>query len=262
MSSIGLFYLFKINKYKFIVLSIFLVLITYIISSWWCWWYAGSLGQRAFVDYYSIVALLMAFSYNNIKEKLNFFTKILISGFLGVFILYSSILAYQYRYYIIGFENMTKERFWFSFLKTDKKYIGITSVESFFNGSNPINIVSIIASNNKYLSSIKDENNLIIANRDLPQNWEAFNLIDLGNGKYSFKTDDERYLSARFDKEGLITHEAKEVLDWETFYLVKINNDKYLIKSFDGKYLSRVGDKFYANTNNESGAERFIIERK
>lgn len=262
LSSIGLFYLFKINKYQFIVLSIFLVLITYIISSWWCWWYGGSLGQRAFVDYYSIVALLIAFSYNIIEENLKFFNKILLMGLLGFFIFYSSILSYQYRYYIIDAGNMNKQKYWFSFLKTADKYHGIVTINHFFDGTNPINIVSIIASNNKYLSSIKDENNLIVANKDLPQTWEAFNMIELGNGKLAFEVDNGKYLSTRFDKEGLLTHEANEILEWETFYLQKVEDDNYLIKSFDGKYLSRNGDKFFANTIDEGAAEKFIIERK
>lgn len=262
ISLIGLIKIFKQNKHQFTVLVFFLVLITYIISSWWCWWYGGSLGQRAFVDYYSIVGVLLAFSYNQIFEKFDAIKGILLSGLMTIFIIYSNVLYYQYRYFIIDSENMNKEKFWFSFLKTSTNYYGVVTINHFFDGKHPLNIISIKSTNGKYLSSIKDENNFIIANRNLPQNWEAFKLIELENNKVAFKTDDNKYFSARFDKTGIITHEANTILDWETFYLIKYDEKNCLIKSYDGKYITRNGDKFYADTYEKDLAEKFIIEWK
>jgi glycosyltransferase involved in cell wall biosynthesis len=40
--------------------TLFVPLNIYIIFSWWCWWYGGGFGQRAFIDSYSLMAVSSA----------------------------------------------------------------------------------------------------------------------------------------------------------------------------------------------------------
>mgnify|MGYP003593392854 CR=1 FL=1 len=39
---------------------VFLLANVYVVSSWWCWWYGGSYGQRAFIESYAVLALPLA----------------------------------------------------------------------------------------------------------------------------------------------------------------------------------------------------------
>lgn len=44
-------------RYSF---AVFFAATTYVLVSWWCWWYGGSYGQRAFIDTYPILAFGLA----------------------------------------------------------------------------------------------------------------------------------------------------------------------------------------------------------
>ena len=39
---------------------VFLLANVYVVSSWWCWWYGGSYGQRAFIESYAVLAVPLA----------------------------------------------------------------------------------------------------------------------------------------------------------------------------------------------------------
>jgi hypothetical protein len=49
-------------------LAIFLILKLYICSSWWCWWYGGSFGQREYVDIVGILALSLVIFFNYLSK--------------------------------------------------------------------------------------------------------------------------------------------------------------------------------------------------
>jgi hypothetical protein len=57
----GLFRLFKINRYLFVGVALYILLNIYIISSWWCWNYGCIYGPRAFVEHYPLFFLLLGF---------------------------------------------------------------------------------------------------------------------------------------------------------------------------------------------------------
>jgi hypothetical protein len=54
---VGLFKLRKTNPRLFIPVLVFFILNLYLVSSWSCWWYADSFGQRAMVDSYAVLAI-------------------------------------------------------------------------------------------------------------------------------------------------------------------------------------------------------------
>ena len=59
-SIVGLFFGLKKNRNNHaLILGIF-VLITYILSSWWCWWFGGAFGQRSYVEYYTLLIFPIA----------------------------------------------------------------------------------------------------------------------------------------------------------------------------------------------------------
>jgi len=113
----GLIPLYKKSRFQFYSLVEFLIVVTYVLSSWWCWYYGGSFSTRVFVEYLPVFALLLAISLQYIKEKV---AKIAIRSFIVVLIVVCQIQTFQYRYYEIHWAEMTKEMYWDVFLRVDK----------------------------------------------------------------------------------------------------------------------------------------------
>jgi hypothetical protein len=56
----GIIVLWKRRSPYALPVTIFVPLNIYIIFSWWCWWYGGGFGQRAFIDSYALMAVATA----------------------------------------------------------------------------------------------------------------------------------------------------------------------------------------------------------
>ncbi|MEI6765947.1 MAG: hypothetical protein WCM76_09920 [Bacteroidota bacterium] len=121
-SLIGLFWFLKNNRFMLFFALLFLSVAVYTISSWWCWWYGMSFGHRAFIDYYSLFAILLAFGFSLLKSPV---TKIITIALCTFFLFLNQVQAYQYRYYILHWELMTEQKYKQVFLKTGKEYRGI-----------------------------------------------------------------------------------------------------------------------------------------
>ena len=117
VSLVGFLWLIKNRRYEALTLSLYLVLITYIFSSWWSWYYGGSFSQRAFVEYLPLFGLLLLFVFNLFKKKK---WKIVFAGLICLLILVCQIQTLQYRYLQIHWSEMTKEKYWDTFLRIDK----------------------------------------------------------------------------------------------------------------------------------------------
>ncbi|HOY32204.1 MAG TPA: hypothetical protein PKW80_10030 [Bacteroidales bacterium] len=111
--------IFKTNQFKFIIVVIFLFILTYIVSSWWCWTYFDSFGMRPFVDFYGIFVLLFAFLLHNLKKKFRIMVLILCIPFL----LLNLVQSYQYRKNILSPEYMNFDSYKYIFLKTSDTYV-------------------------------------------------------------------------------------------------------------------------------------------
>jgi hypothetical protein len=111
------------SYYKAFVFTLFLVLITYILSSWWSWYYGASYGSRPMIDYYVIFGLALGISLHQLKNKIS---RTIISILLiGIFIPVNIIQVFQYQNYIMDWEEMTWSKFKFIGLHTEKKYRGV-----------------------------------------------------------------------------------------------------------------------------------------
>lgn len=113
LAFIGLFLLKRNSKFRLPV-SVFIIINTYIILSWWCWWYGGSLGNRAFIESYAIMAIpLAAFIKWMLKQK-----QILKFSLICILIIASLIGTFhtvQYHYGAIHWDSMTKAAYFDSF---------------------------------------------------------------------------------------------------------------------------------------------------
>ena len=100
------------------VLVLFMAYI-YVIYSWWCWWYGGSLGSRPMIDIYGLLAIPMAAFLKWILERKQWVKLSLIALFLmlGLKGLYFNI---QYYYGSVHWDGMTREAYMKSFFRTKK----------------------------------------------------------------------------------------------------------------------------------------------
>ncbi len=116
LATIGLFFtLFK--KYKFgISLLLFVVLNVWVLSSWSCWWYAGSYSQRSVVQSYPEMAIalgaLLTYTYDRIWLRRISHVLVVAMIFLNLF------QTWQFDERIIDGSRMTKEYYWTVFGKT------------------------------------------------------------------------------------------------------------------------------------------------
>ncbi len=84
----------------------------WIVSSWHCWWYAESFGQRSLVQSMPIMAVGLGYLFNSVNR--DWLRKGLMS--LGVLLLLLNLFqSYQFSYWIIDPSRQTGKYYWASF---------------------------------------------------------------------------------------------------------------------------------------------------
>ena len=112
----GIFLLFrKLKEFSWATL-IFMSLATYIIVSWWCWWYGGSFGMRPFVDYYGLLAIPMALLFTELWNLKKIFRVVILSLVL-LSIAQNNFFLEKYKRSTLHYDSTTKSSFWFKFWK-------------------------------------------------------------------------------------------------------------------------------------------------
>jgi hypothetical protein len=117
LSLSGCYFLWHLSRFEFYSWCAFFILITYVFSSWWMWYYGGSFSSRVYVEFIPLFMILAAISLNRIKHK-SYRIVYIISLFLVTIL--CQIQTYQYRYYQIHWSEMTKEKYWNVFMRIDK----------------------------------------------------------------------------------------------------------------------------------------------
>jgi hypothetical protein len=113
---VGLLFAFR-RKYDFgIGLFVFVVLNVWVLSSWSCWWYAGSFGQRSIVQSYPEMALALAAFLTAIKGRR--ITKTVLGILIGFMVLLNLFQTWQVDQRIIHFSRMTADYYFAVFGKT------------------------------------------------------------------------------------------------------------------------------------------------
>lgn len=125
--------LYKRTKYEFFSFLLFFFLLIYVFSSWWNWLYGDSFGMRPMVDFYALFLLIIVLFAENIKKKA---FKVLIILFIGVTVFLNLFQTFQYSKGILHPDSMTKEAYWYVFLKSDNAYSGVIGdYDEYFYGT-------------------------------------------------------------------------------------------------------------------------------
>jgi hypothetical protein len=99
----------------------------YVLSSWWYWSYGASYGSRVMIDFYPFIALASIGLYKHGKTLLLWLLTPII-----IFFAYLALLqTYQYKNYILSWDEMNYTSFWTVFMQTDDKFKGYLWQEKF-----------------------------------------------------------------------------------------------------------------------------------
>lgn len=116
---LGFIPMFRKNRFRGFYLLGFLLLISWLISSWWNWFYGDSFGMRPYIDYYPLFIILFAWLISSAGKngRRYIFTPLVI-----LLVVLNLIQSYQYQHKIIHHDAMSKEKYWYVFLKTGKQF--------------------------------------------------------------------------------------------------------------------------------------------
>jgi len=110
----GIFFMIRNYRKLFFPVLLYFILNLYIISSWWCWWYGGSYGLRAFIDSYAVYALPLGVVFQRTAAAKKIYRYFLFS-FYFILIILCQFLSYKYRYGSIHYDSMTRAALFDSF---------------------------------------------------------------------------------------------------------------------------------------------------
>jgi len=113
----GFYFLFRKNLDIFLSLAIYFILNLYLVSSWSCWWYAESFGQRALVQSYAVMSVVLGYFVSFIKGKA-ISIRILFALIFIFFIILNLFQNWQLNHGIIHGSRMTKAYYQSVFFKT------------------------------------------------------------------------------------------------------------------------------------------------
>ena len=89
--------------------------ITYIISSWWIWYYGGGFGSRVYIDHFPVLVLPFALVLQQWSKRLVIAARVLIFLCIGL----NLAQLWQYHHDIIHHVGMDRRMYLYSFLRFD-----------------------------------------------------------------------------------------------------------------------------------------------
>lgn len=120
-SFLGFINLYNINKVQFYNLAVFLLLIIYCFSAWWCWHYGSSFSQRVYIDFYGLIAVLLVCLIKGIQHQK--ILKAISWMLLFLFIPFNQIQSYQCWNGILPGLQTNSDIYWNKFLSFEKNAI-------------------------------------------------------------------------------------------------------------------------------------------
>jgi hypothetical protein len=216
--------LIKKEFYLVFTWGLFFVFLTYILSSWWCWDYGSSYGLRAYIEFYPIFFILIAYFLNGIKPILRN-SIIAISLFT---IPLNLIQTYQYKEFILHWVSMDKEKYWRIFLKTDDKFKG-------YVWKNNLNLKEYRIEKNCRLGKIflkKHSTKMFELNSNSIKNFKNVSLIEISFENNFKESDSSKILVCINDKN-------KKSIFWH-----EINLIQFAEKDFNTSQIGKFDFKF------------------
>jgi len=116
-----IYLLYQKRYYETLTSFGFFVLLTYVLSAWWSWFYGCSYGLRAYIEFYPLFFIPIAILVQTVKKWM----KVLVIVFALACTYLNLVQTYQYKEYILHWVEMDAPMYWKVFGKTTRKYKGI-----------------------------------------------------------------------------------------------------------------------------------------
>lgn len=101
--------MYRKNKFEATGLLMFFFILTYVLASWWSWWYGGSFSSRVYVEYLPLFGILLAHLLKGLKKKILFKATVVV---IVLLIFFNQKQTYLYRTGNIHFVDMDKAQYW------------------------------------------------------------------------------------------------------------------------------------------------------
>ena len=132
-SVVGLWFIYRNYRKYFLALLVFLLIHLYIIFSWWDWWYGGSFGARAMVDISPLLCLPFAAFFQWLFRLKSYRLIGVPIMALAIFtVVFFQVANFQYRHGMLHWVSMTRESYWYLFLKTDFSESDVQHLQTLF----------------------------------------------------------------------------------------------------------------------------------
>jgi len=178
----GLIYFAKQSWKALVRFVLPLLIIVYILSSWWCWTYGSGFGQRPMIEYLPFIALGFAFFAQKYFKKVQL--ALLVVPFSGL----AMVQSYQIANSILNGGLTTKQDYWSHFLqlKTDAP-----------NATKPTNL-RVLSSEKLSKASELDEKHTFSASLEtLPVSNAKHAFVEITIGAEHLNTDIRLVLSSK-----------------------------------------------------------------
>ncbi len=110
----GMWYVWKTSGMAALAFTGFLLMVVYVLSSWWLWYYGGSFSSRVMIEYFPFFMIMLGI----FVQRTRFSTWIKVA--MIILVLVCQIQTFQYRYGYLHYDSMTKALYWDSFLGIDR----------------------------------------------------------------------------------------------------------------------------------------------
>ena len=116
----GIFTLAGRKWMQFFSVTAFMGAGTWIIASWWNWYYGDGFGLRAFIDYYGVFAILLALVMDKVRQRA---VPALWAFLVMPFTVLSFVQTWQYTHRVIQPNSMNSAKYHYVFMRTDSAVI-------------------------------------------------------------------------------------------------------------------------------------------
>ena len=93
-----------------VAIVVFMLINSYVISSWWCWWYGGSYGMRTMVESYALLVIPLAALIHHLYGKSAIIRNVVFIS-IGIISCWNLYLSYQYKRGILHYDSMTAKAY-------------------------------------------------------------------------------------------------------------------------------------------------------
>lgn len=119
-AALAVLFLWKHDRFRAVAAALYWAAITYVISSWWIWYYGGGFGARVYVEHYPVLMLPLACLLDRIAGR----RRAALMAFLAAAVALHLVQWWQYNHHILDHEGMDRHKYARTFLRLGKAHEG------------------------------------------------------------------------------------------------------------------------------------------